>query len=91
MIDNRIESFDELEGALNNLKTLSEEISKTFAESQIIYEEQDAAWHSANSTRQSEKMMDYAGEAEKIAKNVNVISDTIQKFKTTTRNIDEEQ
>ena len=34
-------------------------------------------------------MMDYAGEAQKIAKNINEVSEAVQKFKTTTQNIDE--
>jgi len=89
MIENRIESFAELESALSNLTNLSEEITSTLNESQAIYEDQGQAWYSANSTTQSEKMMDYAEEAEKIAKNVRLVSEAIQKFKTTTKNIDE--
>ena len=91
MKENRIESFSELESALTNLTSLAEEIKTTFAESQSIYEAQDEAWHSQNSSKQSEKMMNYAEESEKISKNVNSVSEAIQKFKTTTRNIDEQQ
>ena len=91
MVKNRIESFSELEGALANLTNLSGELKASLEETQSIYEDQDAAWHSANSSRQSEKMMDYAGESEKIAKNIHEVSETIQRFKTSTRNIDEEQ
>ena len=91
MVENKIESFSELETALTNLTNLSGEIKTTLEETQSIYEDQDMAWHSANSAKQSEKMMDYAGEAEKIAKNIHEVSETIQKFKTSTRNIDEEQ
>lgn len=89
MKENRIESFAELESALSNLENLSSEITNTLKETQSIYEEQGEAWHSANSTRESEKMINYAEEAEKIAKNVHTVSDAIQSFKTRTRNIDE--
>ncbi len=90
MIENKIESFDELETALSNLRNLSEEVKGTLAETQRIYEEQDTAWHSVNSTKQSEKMMDYASESEKIAKNVNTVSEAIEKFRKATQNIDKQ-
>lgn len=91
MKENRIESFSELETALNNLTSLSQELKVTFGETQSIYEDQDAAWHSQNSMRQTEKMMNYSEEAEKIAKNINEVSEAIQRFKTQTHNIDEQQ
>ncbi len=89
MIENRIESFSELENALSNLSNLSEEVASTLRESQSIYEDQGQAWYSANSTSESEKMMNYAEESEKIAKNVQEVSGAIQRFKTATQNIDE--
>ncbi len=88
MKENRIESFSELEGALSNLQVLSDEITKTFNELNAIYESQGSAWHSANSTKESTKMVNYAEEATKIANNVRVVSDAITKFKTATHNID---
>ena len=89
MVENKIESFAELESALSNLTSLSDEIKTTLNETQGIYEEQGQAWHSRNSTKESEKMMNYAEESEKIAKNVAEVSNAIQKFKTATHNIDE--
>ena len=90
MIENRIESFSELENALNNLSKLSEEINKTLKDTDQIYESQKEGWYSAKSTSEINKMTNYADEALKIAKNVSEVSDTIQKFKTATHNIDEQ-
>ena len=78
-MEDKIENFEELETALANLQNLSQEINTTFNESASIYETQGEAWYSANSAR----------EATKIGKNVSEVSDTINKFKTTSRNIDE--
>ena len=64
-------------------------ITATLNELNSIYEDQKSAWYSASSTRQSEKMMNYSEEAKKIAQNVKEVSEAIQKFKTATRNIDE--
>ena len=89
MKENRIESFNELETALANLQSLAEEVNTTFNESASIYETQGEAWYSANSAREANKMVNYADEATKIGKNVSEVSDTINKFKTTSRNIDE--
>ena len=72
MKENRIESFNELETALNNLMQLSNEISSTFSETSAIYDSQNEGWASANSTSQSNKMMDYAEEAQKISKNIDI-------------------
>ena len=36
-------------------------------------------------------MMDYAGEAQKISKNIAEVSEAVQKFRTTTYNIDEQK
>ena len=88
-MEDKIENFEELETALANLQNLSQEINTTFNESASIYETQGEAWYSANSTKESTKMVNYADEALKIAKNVREVSDTINKFKTTSRNIDE--
>lgn len=90
MKENKIESFSALETALSNLQTLSEDITKTFQESNSIYESQGSAWASANSSKESNKMTDYAGEAAKIATNVSTVSEAINKFKTATRNVDEQ-
>lgn len=90
MKDNRIESFSALEGALNNLQQLSNEVSNTFNQISSTYDTQQEGWASANSTSQQNKMMDYAGEAQKIAKNINEVSEAVQKFKTTTQSIDEQ-
>lgn len=89
-MENRIESFAELENALTNLTVLSDEIAEIFQESQRIYEEQKDGWYSANSMREAEKMVDYATEADKIAKNIRIVSDAIQMFKTKTKETDEQ-
>ena len=88
-MENRIVSYAELEMALNNLTELSEKITKTLEKSQSIYEMQDKAWHSANSSSEANKMMDYAAEADKIAKNIQTVSETVRRFKNVNRNIDE--
>lgn len=88
MKENRIESFAELETALNNLLNLSSEITATLNETNAIFETQNEAWRSVNSTSQANKMQDYASESLKIAKNVQEVSETIQKFKTQTHDID---
>ena len=90
-MENRIENFAELEGALNNLKMLSQEVTSTFSESSRVYDEQKEGWYSQTSRSESEKMMDYAEEAKKIAKNVNEVSEAIEKFKTATRTADEQR
>ena len=89
MKEDKIETFAALETALTNLQNLSQEINTTFNESAAIYEGQGEAWYSANSTTESNKMVNYADEAIKIAKNVSEVSAAINKFKTTSRNIDE--
>lgn len=89
MKENKIESFQELEGALSNLSSLAEEITSTLNVTNTIFEEQKQGWYSANSNLQSQKMMNYADEATKIAKNVREVSGAIDKFKTATHNIDE--
>ena len=90
MVENRIESFAELETAISNLSQLSDKITATLNETNAIYESQDEAWYSANSRKESSKMMNYSEEAQKIAKNVGEVSETVEKFKTKTRNIDEQ-
>ena len=90
MKENRIESFSALESALNNLQQLSNEVSNTLNQVSSTYDTQQEGWASAKSTSQQNKMMDYASEAQKIAKNINEVSEAVQKFKTTTQNIDEQ-
>ena len=90
MKENKIESFSELESALSNLQALSEEITGTFNEYLAIYESQQEAWRSVNSANESNKMVNYAEDAIKIAKNVREVSDAITKFKTTSHNIDQQ-
>lgn len=90
-MENRIESFAELESAINNLKSLSQEITSTLNESSNVYSEQKEGWYSMTSRSESEKMMNYAEEAKKIAKNVNEVSEAIEKFKTSTIIVDEQQ
>ena len=88
-MENRIESFTELEKALSIMSNeVSPRIKKTFENTQSIYDDLHTGWSSANARSQSEKMIDYASESEKIAKNIGEISETIQRFKTTTHNID---
>ena len=90
MTENKIESFVELEKALAIMSNeVSPRIQKTFEETQSIYDELHTGWSSANARSQSEKMMNYAEEAEKIAKNIREVSDTIQSFKRTAHSIDE--
>ena len=91
MKDNRIESFSALESALNNLQQLSNEVSNTLNKTSSTYDTQQEGWSSAHSASQQNKMMDYAGEAQKIAKNINEVSEAVQKFKTTTKSIDEQK
>ena len=90
MIENRIESFDELKTALNELTTISEEIASTLRESQAIYEEQKQAWSSVNSTNEAEKMVDYAEEAKKIPANMQKVSEALDRATSITREIDAE-
>ena len=91
MKENRIESFSALEQALNNMTQLASEISNTLKETSDIYDSQASGWASANSTSQQNKMMDYAGEPQKISKNIAEVSEAVQKFRTTTYNIDEQK
>ena len=88
-MENRIENFAELESALQNLQTLSQDITTTFNETNSIYEEQKEGWYSATSRSESEKMMNYSEEAKKIAKNISEVSEAIQKFKVNTQTEDE--
>ena len=88
-MENRIESFAELEGALNNLMSLSQEITSTLNETNAIYDEQKDGWYSVTSRNEAEKMMNYSEEAKKIAKNISEVSEAIQRFKTSTRTEDE--
>jgi len=90
MIENRVESFDELKTALNNLKVLSEEISGTLRDSQAIYEDQSQAWSSANSTQESEKMVDYAEASKKIPANMQKVSEALDRTISLTKEIDAE-
>lgn len=90
-MENRIENFAELEGALSSLRTLSDDINKTFGEANHVYDEQKEGWYSVTSRQESEKMMDYAEEAKKIAKNVAEVSEAIERFKTATRTVDEQR
>ena len=91
MIENRIENFAELESALNEMKLLSEEITGTFGEANQIYDEQKEGWYSITSKQESQKMMDYAEEAKKIAKNIAEVSEAVERFKTATRAADEQK
>ena len=88
-MENRIENFAELESALQNLQTLSQDITATLNETNSIYEEQKEGWYSATSRSESEKMMNYSEEAKKIAKNISEVSEAIQKFKINTQTEDE--
>ena len=88
-MENRIESLAKLEGALNNLMSLSQEITSTLNETNAIYDEQKDGWYSVTSRNEAEKMMNYSEEAKKIAKNISEVSEAIQRFKTSTRNEDE--
>ena len=72
------------------MQQLSNEVSNTFNQVSSTYDTQQEGWASANSASQQNKMMDYAGEAQKIAKNINEVSEAVKKFKTTTQNIDEQ-
>ena len=90
-MENRIENFAELEGAINNLKILSQEITSTFNEANRVYDEQKDGWYSMTSRQESQKMMDYTEESKKIAKNVNEVSEAIERFKTATRTVDEQK
>ena len=47
MKDNRIESFSALEGALNNLQQLSNEVSNTLNQTSSTYDTQQEGWSSA--------------------------------------------
>ena len=88
-MENKIENFAELETALANLKTLSDDVNQTFSEIGQAYDTQKEGWASATSRNQTEKMMDYSEESKKIAKNINEVSEAIQRFKTATRTEDE--
>lgn len=91
MSENRIESFEKLEGALKNLSDLSNTIQKTLTSLNGTYEEQGRGWSSSASSMQENKMVDYATESEKIAKNVNDVSEVVQKFKAQVEAINEEK
>ena len=71
-MENRIESFSELENALSNLAMLSQDITATLNETNNVYNDQKEGWYSATSRKETEKMMDYAEEAKKIAKNTSL-------------------
>ena len=90
MIENRVESFDELKSALSNLSTISQDICSSLRESQVIYEEQNQAWSSVNSTHESEKMVDYAEAAKKIPENMQKVSEALDRTISLTKEIDAE-
>lgn len=88
MSENRIVSFIELETALNNLSQLAEEIKSNLANLSAVHSDLSRGWGSANSQTQLKKMVDYQEEASKIAQNIAIISEAVQKFKTKTQQVD---
>lgn len=90
MIENKFKSFAQVEKAISIMKDeVAPRITKTFEETRGIYDELHTGWSSANARSQSEKMINYAEEAEKIAKNISEVSNAIERFKTTTHIINE--
>ena len=88
-MENLIISYDALKSATEDLQRLSTEITNTLQKIQNAYENQGKGWSSASSNQQSQKMVNYTDEANKIAKNIREVSEAIEKFKTMNQNIDE--
>lgn len=86
---NEIKSYSKLEQTTTDLGEISSRISSTLGKINNVYENQSAGYSSASSTKQSQSMMNYTEEAQKIAKNINSIGNTVRSFKRTTQNIDE--
>ena len=88
-MENKIENFAELEASLNKMAAVSEEMAANLKETATLYEEQKNGWYSATSMGQSEKMVETAENATTIPKNINTISEAVQKFKTKVKTADE--
>lgn len=86
---NEIKSYSTLEQTTNDLEEISKRISSTLSKINNVYENQSLGYSSASSSRQSQSMMNYTDEAQKIAKNINSISNVVKGFKRTTQNVDE--
>ena len=86
---NEIKSYSKLEQTTTDLGEISSRISSTLGKINKVYENQSVGYSSASSTKQSQSMMNYTDEAQKIAKNINSIGNTVRSFKRTTQNIDE--
>lgn len=87
-MENQIDSFSELEGYLNELGTLSEEISSTMEELQNTFANQQEGWDSSTSQSEVNKMNDYVQESKKLSSNVETIKEAVANFKKATQEED---
>ena len=87
-MENQIDSFSELEGYLNELGTLAEEISSTMEELQNTFANQQEGWDSYTSQSEVNKMNDYVQESKKLSSNVETIKEAVANFKKATQEED---
>lgn len=87
-MENQIDSFSELEGYLNELGTLAEEISSTMEELQNTFANQQEGWDSSTSQSEVNKMNDYVQESKKLSSNVETIKEAVANFKKATQEED---
>lgn len=87
-MENQIDSFSELEGYLNELGTLSEEISSTMEELQNTFANQQEGWDSSTSQSEVDKMNEYVQESKKLSSNVETIKEAVANFKKATQEED---
>lgn len=87
-MENQIDSFSELEGYLNELGTLAEEISSTMEELQNTFANQQEGWDSSTSQSEVNKMNDYVQESKKLSSNVQTIKEAVANFKKATQEED---
>ena len=87
-MENQIDSFSELEGYLNELGTLAEEISSTMEELQNTFANQQEGWDSSTSQSEVNKMNDYVQESKKLSNNVETIKEAVANFKKATQEED---
>lgn len=87
-MENQIDSFSELEGYLNELGTLAEEIASTMEELQNTFANQQEGWDSSTSQSEVNKMNDYVQESKKLSSNVETIKEAVANFKKATQEED---